>query len=63
LCAASSKADQALIAEVFAESGREHFAASWLRRRGLDWAAELLGEAPNLFHPPLSISRAKELAV
>ena len=41
-CAASSKTDQALIAKVSAEHGRDGFAAAWLRRRGLDWAAELL---------------------
>ena len=41
-CAASSKTDQALIAKVLAEHGRDGFAAAWLRRRGLDWAAELL---------------------
>jgi hypothetical protein len=40
--AASSKADQAAIAEVLASHGRAGFAATWLRRKGLDWAAELL---------------------
>ncbi len=45
-CAASSKTDQALIARVFEEHGRKRFAAAWLRRRGLDWAADLLGEQP-----------------
>ncbi len=45
-CAASSKADQAAIAEVFADTGRDGFAAAWLRRRGLDWAAEMLGPVP-----------------
>ena len=42
-CAASSKTDQALIAEVLAGSGRDGFAAAWLRRRSHAWAAELLG--------------------
>ena len=45
-CAASSKGDQALIAEMLAEHGRERFAAAWLRRRGHEWAADLLGDAP-----------------
>jgi type IV secretion/conjugal transfer VirB4 family ATPase len=40
--AASSKTDQAFIADVLTRHGREDFAASWLRHKGLDWAAELL---------------------
>ena len=39
--AASSKSDQAAIAEVFAASGRDGFAAAWLRHKGLDWAADM----------------------
>ncbi len=41
-CAASSKTDQTRIAEVLAASGRAGFAAAWLRKRGLDWAAQLI---------------------
>jgi len=41
-CAASSKTDQTAIAEVLSEHGRAGFAAAWLRRKGLDWAADLL---------------------
>ncbi len=41
-CAASSKTDQAAIAEVLATCGPGGFAAAWLRRKGLDWAADLL---------------------
>jgi len=44
--AASSKTDQAAIAEVLAESGHDEFAAAWLRRKGLDWAADLLASEP-----------------
>jgi type IV secretion system protein TrbE len=40
--AASSKSDQASIANILAEHGREGFAAAWLRHKGLDWAADLL---------------------
>jgi type IV secretion system protein VirB4 len=44
--AVSSKSDQAAISEVFAEVsaeyGRDGFAAAWLRRKGLDWAADLI---------------------
>jgi len=40
--AASGKADQALIAEVLSETDRHGFAAAWLRRRGLAWAADLI---------------------
>jgi len=43
--AASSKADQAAIADVLAMHGRDGFAAAWLARKGLDWAAELLKPA------------------
>ena len=41
--AASAKSDQAAIAEVFAASGRDGFAVAWLRHKGLDWAADMLG--------------------
>jgi type IV secretion/conjugal transfer VirB4 family ATPase len=41
-CGASSRADQALIAEVLAAAGPDRFPAEWLRRRGLGWAAELV---------------------
>jgi type IV secretion/conjugal transfer VirB4 family ATPase len=47
--AASSKTDQAAIADVLASHGHAGFAAGWLRHRGLDWAVELLepAAAPN----------------
>ena len=41
-CAASSKADQSAIGEVLASCGPKGFAAAWLRRRGLTWAADLI---------------------
>jgi len=41
--AASSKTDQTAISEVIAEHGREGFAPAWLGRKGLDWAADLVG--------------------
>jgi type IV secretion system protein VirB4 len=50
-CAASAKTDQAAIARVLAEAGRTGFAAEWLRRRGLDWAAELLPPASQEMSP------------
>src|ERR1700688_3758955 len=43
--AASSKADQVAIADVLAEHGHD-FAAAWLRRKGLGWAADLLTPEP-----------------
>ena len=43
-CAASSKSDQSAIAEILREHGRAGFAAAWLRRKGLAWAADLLAE-------------------
>jgi len=48
LCAASAKSDQARIAAIFAEHGREGFLAAWLRDRGVDWAAELIPDLANL---------------
>ena len=44
--AASTKADQAAIAEILAESAHDDFAAAWLRHKGLDWAADLLASEP-----------------
>jgi type IV secretory pathway VirB4 component len=40
--AASSKTDQAAIARIVAEHGRDGFAAAWLRVKGLDWAADMM---------------------
>ena len=40
--AASSKTDQPAIAETLATHGPSGFAAAWLRRKGLDWAADML---------------------
>jgi type IV secretion system protein VirB4 len=48
LCAASSKSDQTLIANLVAGHGREGFLAAWLATRGAGWAVDLL---PN-FHTP-----------
>ena len=48
--AASSKTDQAAIAEVMLEHDRDGFAAAWLRRKGLDWAADLLNVEPSTPH-------------
>jgi len=42
--AASAKTDQTAIAELLTEDGRRRFAAAWLRRRELDWAADMLTE-------------------
>lgn len=41
--AASSKSDQIRIGELIAAHGQDQFAAAWLRHRGLEWAADLLG--------------------
>ncbi|SFU22671.1 conjugal transfer protein TrbE [Mesorhizobium sp. YR577] len=48
LTAASSKSDQAAIARIFAEHGRDGFLAAWLRLRGLAWAADLIPDLTNL---------------
>ena len=46
LCAASSKSDQTLIANLVAEHGREGFLAAWLKARGTGWAADLIPTFP-----------------
>ncbi|TKT80997.1 conjugal transfer protein TrbE [Aquamicrobium sp. LC103] len=46
LCAASSKSDQTLIANLVAEHGREGFLAAWLRARDAGWAADLIPNFP-----------------
>jgi len=48
LCAASSKSDQTLIANLVAEHGREGFLAAWLSARGAGWAADLIPTFPTL---------------
>jgi type IV secretion system protein VirB4 len=50
--AASSKSDQLTISRIVEEQGRSGFAAHWLRHRGLDWAAELLGNNAHSSDPP-----------
>ncbi|MFC5393997.1 conjugal transfer protein TrbE [Bosea vestrisii] len=42
LCAASSKTDQTLIANLVAEHGRDRFLAAWLNARGAGWAIDLI---------------------
>ena len=46
--ATSSKADQAAIARILGEHGREGFAAVWLRERGAEWATDLIPDLANL---------------
>jgi type IV secretion/conjugal transfer VirB4 family ATPase len=52
LTAASSKPDQALIARIHAEHGRDGFLDAWLRQRGVDWAADLIPDLDNLESTP-----------
>ena len=46
LCAASSKSDQTLIANLVAEHGRDRFLAAWLRSRDAGWAVDLIPTFP-----------------
>ncbi len=48
LCAASSKSDQTLIANLVADHGREGFLAAWLEAREVGWAIDLLPNFPTL---------------
>jgi len=52
LCAASSKTDQAAIAQLLAEHGPDGFLDAWLRHRGVDWAADLIPDLTNLENLP-----------
>ena len=47
-CAASSKTDQAAIAALLGEHGQAGFAAAWLRRKGLAWAADMLNPSAEI---------------
>jgi type IV secretion system protein TrbE len=48
LCAASSKTDQADIARIVEEHGREGFLSAWLHQRHVAWAADLIPNLTNL---------------
>jgi len=48
LCAASSKSDQTLIAQIAAEHSRDGFLAAWLAARDVGWAVDLLPGFPTL---------------
>ncbi|MCK1268803.1 MULTISPECIES: conjugal transfer protein TrbE [unclassified Bradyrhizobium] len=49
--AASSKTDQAAIAQLLAEHGRDGFVPAWLQHRGAAWAADLIPSLVNLEKP------------
>jgi len=46
--AASSKTDQAAIADILAEHGRNGFVDAWLRSKDVAWAADLIPDLTNL---------------
>jgi type IV secretion system protein VirB4 len=52
LCAASAKSYQSEIERIHAEHGRDGFLAAWLRHRGVEWAADLIPDLPNLMDEP-----------
>ncbi|GAJ29788.1 conjugal transfer protein TrbE [Acidomonas methanolica] len=47
LCAASSKSDQTLIAQIVAEHGRDGFLTAWLNARDVSWAIDLIPDLTN----------------
>jgi type IV secretion system protein VirB4 len=61
LCAASSKQHQALIAEVFARSGRDGFFHEWLSECSLGWAADLIADLTNVI-PQNIIPTSQEIS-
>ncbi|RWQ22740.1 conjugal transfer protein TrbE [Mesorhizobium sp.] len=46
LCGASDPASQTVVDSIISEHGRSDFASRFLSARGLEWAAELLGQFP-----------------
>ena len=52
LTAASSKSDQAMIARLITQHGREGFLNAWLQARGCDWAVDLIPNLTNLEKAP-----------
>ncbi len=50
--AASSKADQAAIAQIYAQQGRLSFVPAWLKHRGCGWAVDIL---PTLKDPEVGL--------
>ena len=52
LLPASAKSDQALIADILAEHGRDGFLAAWLTARGVEWAADLIPNLTNIAVAP-----------
>ncbi|AWC25199.1 Type IV secretion system protein virB4 [Aminobacter sp. MSH1] len=61
LCAASSKQHQALIAEVFARSGRDGFLHEWLAECSLGWASDLIADLTNVI-PQTAIPTSPEVS-
>ncbi|MGO4712176.1 conjugal transfer protein TrbE [Bradyrhizobium sp. 2TAF24] len=47
LCAASSKSDQTLIAQIVAEHGRDGFLTAWLNARDVSWVVDLIPTLTN----------------
>ncbi len=46
-CAAASRTDQQAMSDVLGQVGPQGFAAAWLDRRGLDWAADIIRSQSN----------------
>ncbi|MCA0279136.1 MAG: conjugal transfer protein TrbE [Proteobacteria bacterium] len=61
LCAASSKQHQALIAEVFARSGRDGFLHEWLAECSLGWAADVIADLTNVI-PQTVVPTSQEVS-
>ncbi|RCI80109.1 conjugal transfer protein TrbE [Brucella anthropi] len=57
LCAASSKSDQTLIAQIVADHGRDGFLAAWLAARDVGWAVDLLPNFPALIPQTEKVSQ------
>lgn len=52
LCAASTKADHALIDELIRDGARPYFLEAWLEANGLRWASDLVPDLTNVIDQP-----------
>ncbi|WP_429923215.1 conjugal transfer protein TrbE [Agrobacterium vitis] len=60
LCAASTKADHALIDELIREGARPYFLEAWLEANGLRWAADLVPDLTNVIDQSAEKTRGSD---
>lgn len=60
LCAASTKADHALIDELIRDGPRPYFLEAWLETKGLRWAADLVPDLTNVIDQSADKTRGQD---